>query len=390
MMQMQIIRGQQQSAKKVVIYGPEGIGKSTFASHFPSPVFIDVEGSTTFMDVDRTPKPSSFAMLLEQIRYFVANPHLLRTLVIDTADWAEKMCIEDILLGAGKRSIEDFGYGKGYTMAYEQFGSMLNLCTTLVDRGVNVVITAHAWMRKFEQPDELGSYDRWELKLGQKTGSRTAPVIKEWADILLFANYKTYVVNVDDQGAAKGKNKVQGGKRVMFTAHHVCWDAKNRFGLAEELPFDYAQIAHLFDSIPAPTKPLQSAPVTPQSQRPAPVQNPADPPAVPQSAAPAPQAVDDTPILPSDTENHPAATSMAREETDEDGIPQALLDLMHANGVKAGEIQFAVHLKGYFPNDTPIRNYPLDFVNGVLIAAWPQVYGMVQQNRKDNPFYEKS
>lgn len=381
MMQMQIIRGQQQSAKKVVIYGPEGIGKSTFASHFPSPIFIDVEGSTTFMNVDRTPKPSSFAMLLEQIKYFIANPQLLRTLVIDTADWVEKMCVEDMLLGAGKRSIEDFKYGKGYMMAYEQFGSMLNLCTTLVDRGVNVVITAHAWMRKFEQPDELGSYDRWELKLGQKTGSRTAPVIKEWADILLFANYKTHVVNVDDQGAAKGKNKVQGGKRVMYTAHHVCWDAKNRFGLAEELPFEYSQIAHLFDSIPAPTKPadLVPAPTPPKPTTPPP----------PSTTSPAPQPVDDTPILPGDIEDHPAATIMAHEETDEDGIPQALLDLMHANGVKAGEIQFAVHLKGYFPNDTPIRNYPSDFVNGVLIAAWPQVYGMVQQNRKDNPFYGK-
>lgn len=380
MMQMQIIRGQQQSAKKVVIYGPEGIGKSTFASHFPSPVFIDVEGSTTFMNVDRTPKPSSFAMLLEQIRYFIANPQLLRTLVIDTADWVEKMCVEDMLLGAGKRSIEDFGYGKGYTMAYEQFGSMLNLCTTLVDRGVNVVITAHAWMRKFEQPDELGSYDRWELKLGQKTGSRTAPVIKEWADILLFANYKTYVVNVDDQGAAKGKNKVQGGKRVMYTAHHVCWDAKNRFGLAEELPFEYSQIAHLFDSIPAPTKPvdLAPAPIPPKPTTP--------PPPLPTSTAPKP--VDDTPILPAQSPST-ASTVTEREEPDEDGIPQALLDLMHANSVKAGEIQFAVHLKGYFPNDTPIRNYPPDFINGVLIAAWPQVYGMIQQNRKDNPFYEK-
>ena len=385
MMQMEIIRGQQQSAKKVVIYGPEGIGKSTFAARFPSPIFIDVEGSTTFMDVDRTPKPSSFAMLLEQIKYFIANPQLLRTLVIDTADWAEKMCVEDMLLGSGKRSIEDFGYGKGYTMAYEQFGTMLNLCTTLVDRGVNVVITAHAWMRKFEQPDELGSYDRWELKLGQKTGSRTAPVIKEWADILLFANYKTYVVNVDDQGAAKGKNKVQGGKRVMFTAHHVCWDAKNRFGLAEELPFDYAQIAHLFDNIPAPVKPVSAAPA------PAPAPAPTTVPAAQPASAPSPTSNDDTPILPAEST---ARTSQAVAPTplsdnDEDGIPQALLDLMHANGVKAGEIQFAVHLKGYFPNDTPIRNYPADFINGVLIAAWTQVFDIVKQNRKDNPFYNQ-
>lgn len=373
MQQMEIVRGQQQGAKKVVIYGPEGIGKSTFASKFPNPIFIDVEGSTTFMDVARAPKPSSFAMLLEQIKYFISNPQLLRTLVIDTADWAEKMCIEDLLAGYGKKSIEDFGYGKGYTMAFEQFGAMLNLCTTLVERGVNVVITAHAWMRKFEQPDELGSYDRWELKLGQKTGSRTAPVIKEWADILLFANYKTYVVNVDDQGAAKGKNKVQGGKRVMFTAHHVCWDAKNRFGLAEELPFDYSQIAHLFDNIPVPTKPAPPLPAPTA-------------PIAPIAAPMPPQPVDDTPILPATEAVQVRQEPVSSGQDGEEGIPQALLDLMHANDVKPHDIRFVVGSKGYYPSDTPIKNYAQDFISGVLISAWPQVLTAIQQNQVASPF----
>ena len=65
--------------------------------------------------------------------------------------------------------------------------------------------------------------------------------------MVLFANYKTFVVNVDGQGAQKGKNKAQGGKRVMYTAHHCCWDAKNRYGLPEELPFEYAGIRHIIE-----------------------------------------------------------------------------------------------------------------------------------------------
>jgi len=374
-MQMEIVRGRQEAAKKVVVYGPEGIGKSTFASKFPNPVFIDIEGSTRWMEVARAPKPSSFAMLLEEIKYYIAHPTELRTLVIDTADWAERMCTEDILAAYGKKSIEDFGYGKGYVMVYEKFGEMLNLCTTLVERaGVNVVITAHAWMRKFEQPDELGSYDRWELKLGQKTGSRTAPIIKEWADLLLFANYKTYVVNVDGQGSDKGKNKVQGGKRVMYTAHHVCWDAKNRFDLAEELPFDYAQISKLFDTVPAPSpaQPVStSAPTTTTVT-------------VEPAAVPSPSKVDTfdgTPILP-----EKPATVQPADDDGEDGVPQALIDLMHANAVKAHEIQLAVALRGYYPNDTPIKNYASDFINGVLIGAWPQVFEMIKINRTENPF----
>ena len=107
--------------------------------------------------------------------------------------------------------------------------------------GVHVVLTAHAQMRKFEQPDEMGAYDRYEMKLGKKTGSQISPLVKEWADMVLFANYKTLTVQTDDKGQ---KFKAQGGKRVMYTSHHPCWDAKNRFGLADELPFEYAQIAH--------------------------------------------------------------------------------------------------------------------------------------------------
>ena len=241
---MQIIRGKIPSAKKTVIYGPEGIGKSTLAARFPDPVFIDTEGSTKDMDVARTPAPSSWSMLMEQVRYFIGHPQELKTLIIDTADWAEQLCVADVCSRFQKAGIEDFGYGKGYTYLQEEFGRLLNLLTELVEqKGINVVLTAHAKMRKFEQPDELGAYDRWEMKLSKGA----APMVKEWADMVLFANYKTIVVNVDGQGVQKGKNKVQGGKRVMYTTHHNCWDAKNRYGLPDEIPMDYNEIRHVIE-----------------------------------------------------------------------------------------------------------------------------------------------
>lgn len=107
---MEIITGRQQSAIKTCIYGPEGIGKTTFASHFPRPVFIDTEGSTRHMDVHRTPRPSSFAMLLEQVRWFRDHPDAYGTLVVDTADWAEQLCAADLCARTKKTGIEDFGY----------------------------------------------------------------------------------------------------------------------------------------------------------------------------------------------------------------------------------------------------------------------------------------
>ena len=78
---MQITRGKRARAQKVVIYGPEGIGKSSFASQFPDPVFIDTEGSTDNMDVARLDKPTSWTMrllLLRQTQQNVKHSSLIR------------------------------------------------------------------------------------------------------------------------------------------------------------------------------------------------------------------------------------------------------------------------------------------------------------------------
>ena len=154
---MEIARGVIKSAQKIVVYGPEGIGKSTFAAMFPGALFIDTEGSTKHMDVARLPKPYSWQMLLDGVNYVYVHPEVCGTLVIDTADWAEKLCSEDLCAKSQKAGIEDFGYGKGYVYLAEDFGKLLNTLEEIVNMGVNVVFTAHAQMRKFEQPDEMGA-----------------------------------------------------------------------------------------------------------------------------------------------------------------------------------------------------------------------------------------
>lgn len=246
---MQITRGKIPGAIKTVIFGPEGIGKSTLASQFPDPVFIDTEGSTKQMDVARFPAPETWQDILDEVKYVYQNPETCKTLVIDTADWAEMLCVK-ALLGSTMESIEDFGYGKGYVKLAEKFKILLDELDKVISAGIHVVITAHAQMRKFEQPDEIGAYDRWEMKLQKKT----APMVKEWADMVLFCNYRTYVVNVDNQGAKKGKNKVMGGERVIYTSHHNCWDAKNRFGLPDSIPMEFSSISSVIGE-PEKTEP---------------------------------------------------------------------------------------------------------------------------------------
>jgi hypothetical protein len=220
-----------------VLYGPEGIGKSTLASQFPSPIFIDLEHGTDTMDIARTDTPKTFNDVLTLMTMILEEDEF-KTVVIDTADKLEQLITAHVLEVHHLSSIEDAGYGKGYTYIAEEFVRFLRKCGELIDAGKNVVIVAHAMMRKFEQPDEMGAYDRWELKLSKKA----APLVKEWADMVLFLNYKTTVVT-DEKTKSK---KARGGKRVMYATHHPAWDAKNRFGLDDELDMDFDSIRQCF------------------------------------------------------------------------------------------------------------------------------------------------
>lgn len=393
---MKITRGKVQKAKKVVIYGPEGIGKSTFASRFPDPLFIDTEGSTNDMDVARLPRPTSWNMLFEEIQYVKDNPGACRTLVIDTIDWAELLCVEHICALHNKKGIEDFGYGNGYVYTKEEFGRFLNRLSDLIEAGINVVLTAHAQLRKFEQPDELGAYDRWELKLGKKTSSQTSPLVKEWADMLLFANYKTYSIAVDKDGK---KHKAQGGRRVMYTQHHPCWDAKNRFGLPEECEFDYRVIQPVLEQNGAQNT-AQEGTGHPEPEKPGPEKN--APAHKPEAGAGSdfmdiPEDADEKVDFQTGEKIPDAREStgqgeapkghkepdMSKSETFHlnEYIPKVLRDLMYSQLVSEEELMEAVYNRGYFPRGTPFVNLPGEFVEECLVPGWPQVMGLINEIR---------
>ncbi|MGM0124710.1 hypothetical protein IGI37_002104 [Enterococcus sp. AZ194] len=361
---MNITKGVIAKAQKAVIYGPEGIGKTSLASQFPDPVFIDTEGSTNNMDVARLDKPSSWIMLMQQID-FVKQTMPCKTLVVDTIDWAERLCIEYITSNANKKSITEFGYGEGFIKLEEEYGRFLNKLSDLAEMGINVVLTAHAKIVKFEQPDEMGAYDRWELKLGNKTTAKTAALTKEWADMVLFCNYKTLSVASDDKGK---KFKGQGGKRVMYTSHHPAWDAKNRFGLPEELDMSFVGLAHIFmpQQVPTATQPPMNNWQT------------NDVPNVPQQTTPPPE--------PTPQPATQIATTFEREAVDYSKLPKNLADLMQANNVLPAEIMAATESKGYYPVGTPIETYDPGYIDGVLVGAWDQVFGMIKDLRTKQQF----
>lgn len=370
MQKFQMFGGKQGGAMKVVVYGPEGIGKSTLASRFPAPVFIDTEGSTKFLDVLRLEAPTSWRMLLEEVKYIRDDPSLGQTLVLDTLDWAERLCIRSVCDQYQKGGIEAFDYGRGYTFVYEAFGELLNLLTECTEKGLNVVVTAHAATKRREQPDEFGSYDVWSLKLIDTPKCSISNLVKEWGDLVLFANYKTYVVAADEKGK---KHKAQGGRRVMYTSHHPCWDAKNRLGLPEELPMEFEPLAAFFGSAaPQPRETTTSAP----------------PPATEPPAAAAPAAV----VEPGESgrgstvaDPGGAAPAASTVEAPAPDVPAELRPLMERSGVTGDEVLAVIAERQgrYFPAGTPWEVMEkAGFVSGWVLPNWDKIVDMIQLNRK--------
>jgi len=232
-----VTRGKQRRAQRVCIYGVESVGKTTFAAKAPKPIFLDVEGGTHHLDAARV-EIDSFDALQGAVTELAAGGHDFGTAVIDSADWTEKLLIEHLLAETKKKSIEDFGYGKGWIQVAERFARLLTSCDKLIDRGINVFFIAHSHVKRVEPPDQMAAYDRYELKLSKQC----SPLLKEWADELWFAQFKTKLVE-SESGRMKGKG---GKERVLYTTHSAAYDAKTRSGLPEELALEWDGVAHLF------------------------------------------------------------------------------------------------------------------------------------------------
>ena len=238
---MKITKGKQTRPQRVVIYGVESVGKTTFAAQFPTPLYLDIEGGTAHLDTDRV-EINSWAELNGAIKEVASTDY--QTVVIDSADWAERLCVEDLLASTKKTSIEDFGYGKGWVQVAERMSRMLTALDSLIAIGKHVVLLAHSKVQRVEPPDLMTAYDRYELKMSKQS----SPLVKEWADELWFFRFKTKVVESEN-----GKAKGTGGKqRIILTTHSAAYDAKTRSGLAEELPMEWDSVAHLFTTRATP------------------------------------------------------------------------------------------------------------------------------------------
>jgi hypothetical protein len=217
----------------VLVFGVEGVGKSTFGSDAPNPIFLDGERGSSELNVARFPVPETWSDVREALRVLAVEPHEYKTLVIDTLDWLEPLIWKHICARDKQPDIESYGYGKGYSAALDEWRVFLADIERVRARGLNIVLLAHSWIRPFKNP--LGDdFDRYEMKLNAKAGG----LLKEWPKSVLFANYETTAAK---DARTKRVRGVSTGARILYTTRTAAYDAKNRYGLPDQIPLSWTE-----------------------------------------------------------------------------------------------------------------------------------------------------
>ena len=229
-----IRKGPQALPPRIVIYGEHGLGKSTFAAGAPAPIFIQTEDGLASLDVASFPLAARHEDVLEAVGALYNEQHSFETVVLDSLDWCEKLIWSYVARKHDKQSIEDFGYGKGYTVAAEAMGELLaGLNALRTERGMAVILTAHAQVKRFDDPTSA-SYDRFELALHKAASA----LVSEWADVIAFATHDT-IVRTEEAGFNKKLKKAVASDRVIHVERQPAFNAKNRYGLPPKLPLSW-------------------------------------------------------------------------------------------------------------------------------------------------------
>lgn len=232
-----VTRGKIITPDFICLYGPDGIGKSTFAANAPKPIFLGAEDGTSNLDVARFPTPKTLESCHQAVDELIAEKHDFETLAIDSADWMEPLVLDWICRDANVAHVEQAygGYNKWIQASTKQWYAFLQKLGELRSKkNMNVIVLAHAQVKKFENPQTNTTYDRYQLKLQDKASA----LIREKVDCVFFANYEVFT-KVEGKNA-NAKTKAFGdGSRKMYTEHRPSYDAKNRYQLPPELPLSW-------------------------------------------------------------------------------------------------------------------------------------------------------
>lgn len=224
--------GRIQQPYRVLAYGAEGVGKSTFAAGAPAPVFLGVDNRTGHLDVMRL-RPTSFDEIVDCLEAIARDRRDRETVVLDPVNWMEPMVFHKVTGGGVHIDKWDGGYGRGQSAAIDQWRIILSHLEALWLGGMNVILLAHSAVKTFNDP-EGPPYDRHEIAMN----ARSAGLLRAWVDYVLFMRYEAYASKLD--GKAAKLRGISTGVRVIHTAWTAAYDAKRSYPIPDELPLAWS------------------------------------------------------------------------------------------------------------------------------------------------------
>lgn len=247
-----IQRGRATKPPRFLLYGVEGVGKSTFGAQAPRPIFVQCEDGLDEIDCERFPLAKSFDEVRQSIVGLRVAPHDYETAVVDSLDWLERLIWDRVCQDFQVKNIEkaDGGYARGYQHALGYWRDLVEQLSALRDeRGMAIILLAHSKIEKFEDP-ESQPYDRYSPRLHK----HACALVCEWCDAVLFATRRIRT-QTDEAGFNKKRTIAQpiggaGGERIIRPVGGPACIAKNRFGITGELPLSWAALVNAMTQQP--------------------------------------------------------------------------------------------------------------------------------------------
>ncbi len=224
---------------RVLVYGVEGVGKTTFAASAPNPVFIWTEDGAGTLNPMGFPIAKSFSEVMEAITSLYEEEHDFQTVVTDSMDWLEPLIWQQVCTDKKIGTIEDIGYGKGYVEALTHWRSYLEGMSALRnERNMTIVQLAHSHIKRFDSP-ETEPYDRYMVKLHD----RASALVREHSDVVAFCNYHVEIQKADAGFNKKVARGVTSGKRFLYLSEKPAYQAKNRYAMPDRVELDWDAFA---------------------------------------------------------------------------------------------------------------------------------------------------
>ncbi len=235
----------------ILLYGVDGIGKTSLAAEFPDAIYLATEGERPPSDVELvTPGTiESFDELLDIFGELLTEEHDRKTVILDSLDGLEPLVWRATCQRIGVATIEEAGFGKGYVEADTEWNELMAAVSALAQRGICVVMLAHPEIVRFDSP-VTDPYSRYQPKLHKRANA----LVREKSDIVAFMNYRVSIKEKEVARQTKVAHAEGGKERQVHLNEGAGFNAKNRYSMPDAIPYKKGQgFAELSKHFPAPT-----------------------------------------------------------------------------------------------------------------------------------------